>query len=204
MKLGLIVEGTDQGADELVFREIVRHVQTWSGDSIEAVIVPLGQKPALIADCGKTAAQLFEDGCERVGVVWDMFPNFRAPGDDREPSCVEDRREIEAELQARGLERADVFLVCIREELEAWLIADDRAILALKRPTHKMKVQSFSDPDYVPNPKKVLRRILDQVPEDFNRPVTAAKIARALPDLNKIRNCQSFRRFVEKVTGRQI
>ena len=88
-------------------------------------------------------------------------------------------------------------MICIREELEAWLIADGRAVSAvLSTPTHRVRVKHGRNPESIRNPKKRLGRIFQQ---HSHRPYSdrqhAIAITRALPNLNRLDAIPAFARF---------
>ena len=92
-------------------------------------------------------------------------------------------------------------LLCIREELEAWLLADGRALsTVLSTEAHPVRVQNERHPDHVTCPKGRLKRIFKQNRRGtYNDLVHAIKIIRELQDLDHLRRSESFRRFEEKL-----
>lgn len=129
MKVGLILECTADGPDKTVCEYLVRMLDP----TIEPSSVTLTNKRILIQESGKVAAQLLADGCKRVVIVWDLHPPWR----DTKPCRREDRESILQSLTNAGVNPTNVFLVCIKEELEAWLLADERALITvLSRPAH--------------------------------------------------------------------
>jgi hypothetical protein len=97
-----------------------------------------------------------------------------------------------------------VYLVCIEEELEAWLIADGRAIsTVLSRPAHPVKVPDVKRPERTRKPKTHLNKVFQR---HSGRPYVdrlhARMIVEKLPDLTRIKRCTTFVRFAVKVTGR--
>ena len=97
-----------------------------------------------------------------------------------------------------------VFLVCIGEELEAWLLADGRAISnMLSRPAHPVRVPDVKRPERMRKPKTHLNKVFQR---HSGRPYAdrlhAKLIVEALPDLTKIKRCATFVRFAVKVTGK--
>jgi len=100
------------------------------------------------SECGKAAANLWPQGCVRVAIVWDLYPAWR----EREyrPCRREDRLAIHESLTAAGVDPDRIGLVCIREELEAWLIADGGgfggALHACSSRAGKARAQSRVDP----------------------------------------------------------
>ncbi|MBE9128733.1 MULTISPECIES: DUF4276 family protein [unclassified Coleofasciculus] len=106
-------------------------------------------------------------------------------------------------LATAGVTPENVYLVCIEEELEAWLLADGRAISAvLSKPTHPVKVKDKKKPEGIKNPKKQLNKIFQ---ENTGHPYVdrqhAKMIVEKLENLNKLRRCVTFVRFAEKITG---
>jgi hypothetical protein len=77
----------------------------------------------------------------------------------------------------------NVFLVCIQEELEAWLLADHRAVTAMLKPLKH------------PHPVSRISRV------DYRH---ALLIAREIADFTKLRRSLSFQRFALEVAGREL
>jgi hypothetical protein len=112
-KVGMILECGPDGADV----QVCTHLGARLNAAIEVSSITLDNKPNLIENCGAAAARLLEDGCKRVLVVWDLFPPWRQR--PLRPCRHKDREGIFHSLQAAGVSRDDVHLICIREELEA-------------------------------------------------------------------------------------
>lgn len=197
MKMGLIFECGPAGADKIVCELLARRLKP----GIQITSVPLDNKPRLLVDCGPAAAQLFQEGCERVVIVWDLYPPWRSAGG--QPCRRTDRQAIAKSLAKTGLKHKPVFLVCIEEELEAWLIADGRALSqVLSRPTHLVKVPDTKKPDQTSKPKTKLMKVFQQKSgKPYSDRIHARLIVEALPDLNRIKRCASFVRFAAKATG---
>ena len=97
-----------------------------------------------------------------------------------------------------------ISLVCIEEELEAWLIADGRALsTVLSREAHPVKIKDEKKPERRRNPKAYLKKIFKQCGYEYSELVHTKKIVEALPNLTKIKHCTTFVRFAVKVTGRK-
>jgi hypothetical protein len=96
-----------------------------------------------------------------------------------------------------------VYLICIEEELEAWLLADHRAIAAfLSVAVHQVK--SVKHPERVRNPKRQLQKIFQQHGRSYNDIVDAERLVKKLPDLNRVeKRCKTFTRFAKIVTGQK-
>ncbi|OGG56219.1 MAG: hypothetical protein A3F84_10135 [Candidatus Handelsmanbacteria bacterium RIFCSPLOWO2_12_FULL_64_10] len=199
MKVGMIFECGPDGADKKVCEHLARMLLP----EIEISSVTLGNKPKLISECGLAAAQLLGEGCERVVIVWDLYPPWRKSG--QRPCRRADREAIAQSLSRAGVRSRRVYLVCIAEELEAWLLADGRAISAvLSKSTHPVDVGDTKKPEQVSNPKKRLTRIFrEKTGRLYVDRVHAEKIIQALSDLNRIKRCATFVRFAIKATGRK-
>ena len=193
----MIFECGPDGADRQVCEHLARRLR----QDIEVVPIPLGGKPELLRGCGPAAANLLREECERIIIVWDLSPSW---GED--PPCrKEDCEKIHASLSKFDVPMWQVDLVCIEQELEAWLLADGRALsTVLSRRTHPVRVRDVRNPDQESNPKARLRRIFNQrLRRPYSEQIHARKIVEALPDLNRIRRSPSFVRFAVKLTGRE-
>lgn len=194
MNVGMIFECGPEGADVKVCTYLARQLRP------DIVISPvtLTNKPTLVAKCGDAAAELLRSGCERVVIVWDLYPAWRERG--RKPCRKEDRDNILQSLAKAGVDATKVYLVCIQEELEAWLLADHRAIKSLlSRRTHPASVSESRDPEQVRNPKGKMQQIFREHGRVYNDRVDAEKIVKELPDLQRLlRRCATFQRFALK------
>ncbi len=201
MKLGLIVESGPQGAEVQVLPYLAGQIAA----GVECSCVTFRNKPDLTANCGPAVVNLLKDGCNRVLVVWDLYPTWREDG--CRPSCIEDCRLIREALRAAGVSDGNgrVALICIREELEAWLVADGRALSAvLSTPAHRVRVRDSKRPDRVQEPKIRLRKLFQQNGlYDYTDRAHAIRIVQALPDHSRIRRSQSFQRFTAKLQGQR-
>ncbi len=201
MKVGLILECGPVGADKQVCKHLVA---TFFPGVDLADPITLDNKPNLLARCGAVAATLLEDGCDRVVVMWDLYPAWREDGASpcRRNDCLAARES----LNNAGVGDDKAFLVCVEEELEAWLLADGRALSAfLSRPTRPVTIKDEKRPDQVRKPKTTLAQIIDQNGGGrYIDRVHAVKIAEKIPDLGKIKKSPTFCRFVLKVTGERL
>src|SRR5436190_6183362 len=73
MKVGMIFECGPDGADRKVCEHLARLLQP----GLEIVGVTLGDKKQLLAGCGGAALGLLYEGCERIVIVWDLYPPWR-------------------------------------------------------------------------------------------------------------------------------
>lgn len=195
MKVGMIFECGPDGADKKVCEHLARMLQP----DIEVLSVTLDNKPNLLSECGMAAAELLKEGCDRVIIIWDLYPPWR----EQSPCRREDRAAIMESLAEAKVTSPPVYLVCIEAELEAWLLADSRAISAvLSRPTHPVKIPDQKKTEKMKNPKKEMNQIFQ---ENSGRPYLdrqhAKMIVQNLEDLNKLKRCSTFVRFTDKLIG---
>jgi len=194
MKIGMIFESGPQGAEKQVCEDLARRIKPGR----QLVSVTHRNKPEMIADCGKDVVNLLKEGCKRILIVWDLFPPWR---EGKRPCRKEDREAILESLKNAGVAKAPVFLICIREELEAWLLADEHALSAfLSTPAHPAKeVPVTKHPDDVQNPKGRLKKIFQLNRRGaYNDLVHAIKIIEKA-DVRRLAKSDSFRRFAEKL-----
>lgn len=194
MRLGLVLECGPEGADKKVCNYLIKTFFT----TIElGEIITLGNKPNLIAECGEIAQQLIESGHHRVFIIWDLYPAWR-----NQQTCRRtDREAILGSIEKKCKSPERVFLICISEELEAWLLADGRALSSfLSTSTHPVTIRDEKETHMIQNPKKRLNKLME---ENGKRKYTdythAVRIIQHLPDLNKLRRIPSFMRFCEKL-----
>jgi hypothetical protein len=200
MKIGLIFECGPEGADKKVCEYLARKLKP----EIEIVSITLDNKPGLIEGCGLAAAELLGEGCDRVVIVWDLYPPWREK--KQKPCRRKDREDIKRSLIEAGVTSANVYLVCITEELEAWLLADGRAVSdVLSTPEHSVKVKDEKKPEQVRNPKKRLTKIFkEHIGQPYNDMIHAERIVRKLQDFTRIRRSKTFVRFAFKATDTDI
>jgi len=197
MKVGMIFECGPEGADKKVCEYLARKLLP----DIEISSVTLDNKSKLISECGNAAAVLLGHDCERIVIVWDLYPSWREKGQN--PCRKEDRENIARSLLETGITSPNVYLVCIEQELEAWLLADGRAVSQyLSSDAHKVKVKHRKNAEKVNNPKGRLKKLFEEHGKDYNEAIHAQKIIRALPDFERIKKCTTFVRFAVKATGK--
>src|SRR5579863_7002653 len=105
MKIGLVLECGPDGPDLHVCR---RMVQLLLPDA-EVGYVTMDNKPNLLSQCGKAASVLIKQGCDRIIIVWDLYPAWREAGE--KPCLCEDRRNIHRSLEQAEVDRRRVSLV---------------------------------------------------------------------------------------------
>ncbi len=204
MKIGFIFECGRGGADCQVCRHFLNKLEP----GIEMVPRFMDDKKNLLENCGPVAAILV-GSCERVVILWDLYPAWRER--HIKPCRKEDRLKIFASLRSSRVPPGKVALVCIEEELEAWLLADIRALrhvlAAHKHPRPVGKLPQFKNPERIRNPKTRLTKLFNRELGAHRRYIDfqdAIRIAQAVPDFNRIRRSTTFSRFAEKTTGRKL
>lgn len=198
MKVGMIFECGPEGADRKVCEHLAKQIEP----DIEIESVTLDNKKNLVSECGKAAAQLLGSGCDRVVIMWDLHPSWR----ETAPCRKEDRDDIMRSLAASDVDATKVFLVCIEEELEAWLLADNRAIeIVLSKPHRPVRINRERHPERVNNPKKRMMQIFRQEGRrPYNDLIDAEKIVKAMPDLDRLKRVETFIRFALKVANKEF
>jgi hypothetical protein len=201
MKIGLIFECGRDGADGQVCRYFMEKLNPGA----EIVSRYMDVKTNLVEDCGPVASLLVKS-CDKVVIIWDLYPAWRE--DHIKPCRKDDRRKIFASLQSNRVPLSKVALVCIEEELEAWLLADTRALRSFiadrKHPHPLGKLPNFKEPERIIKPKTRLTKIFNRelgVNRCYEDLRDAIKIAKAVPDFKRIRRSCTFRRFAEKAAG---
>lgn len=199
MKIGFIVECGPQGAET----EVIPHLARMVDGRIVPEVIPLDRKPVLKQECGKWARALLTRGCRHVVIVWDLLPDW---GEYEGRGCRhDDKEEILESLRLAGLKSSDprVRLVCIEKMLEAWLIADGRALSEiLSTAAHPVKVPHRKDSESIADPKAAMIEVFRKSGNRYSRYVDrdhAIKIARKLPDLSRLHRLASFAHFERKL-----
>jgi len=190
MKIGFVFECGPAGADiqvcEFLAREIV--------PSIKPVSRTLDNKANLLKDAAKVAATLLADGCERVLIVWDLRPAWPGP----KPCRKVEREALLESLTEASLTGKPVFLVCVEQELESWLLADEAKISAyLSTAAHPYVAKRVSKPDRELNPKSAMMNHFKTARgwryEDRTHAIKVLNAANT--DFKKLRRSPTFTRF---------
>jgi uncharacterized protein DUF4276 len=195
-KVGFIFECGLKGADVLVCEYLASQIRA----DIMPVSRTLDNKENLLRDAGRVAAALLADGCERVLIVWDLRPAW--PDRKHKPCRRVERVAILDAIVKAGVADRPVFLVCIEQELESWLLADEAKIAAyLSSDEHPYPVKRTKNPDREQNPKAVMmNHFSDARGWRYEDRTHAIKVMKATDtDLRKLRRSPSFARFEEKL-----
>ncbi|MGO8744473.1 MAG: hypothetical protein ACLQNE_00655 [Thermoguttaceae bacterium] len=204
MKVGILVECGRQGLEDVLCRRICALLREQTGVAFEIDIVPMDDKKNLIRNCGAATARLFDDGCDRVVILWDQRPAWPKKG---EALCWHnDKQDILASLRQSHVTDLPVHLVCIEREFESWLLFDERMLSrVLSSDAHPVRIGQQRNPDRMPNPKAAMTSLFErQRGWRYVDVQYAAGFARCLKDLTRLRRCATFRRFAERVLGRAI
>lgn len=202
MKLGLVLECTQDGPDVHICKHLITLINQLHGTNIElARPVTLTNKPGLLQRCGSAVHQLLTtEGCDRVIIVWDLDPP-NAHG--RETCLGRDRKSIFSALDAAEVDKDKVKLVGIRREIESWLIADGRAIQQFLHQRTKRSVaviRGVRKMEQEQNPKQWLaRKFREHSGPTYNDYEHAKLLAKCIQDFRELRRSETFCRFVEKI-----
>ncbi len=206
-KIGMIFECGPEGADVKVCKYLAKRLSS----EVDVEPISLTNKKILVAECGKAASILLES-CECVLIIWDLYPLWSEQQSyhgipKKRPCRKKDCDDIRNSLRQAGLtnqQLGKVHLICIERELEAWLLADKRAIISFlyKLTKRTCDVSDVKYPERAANPKTLLIQLME---EHTGRPYIdrehAEKIIKELPDFKKISRCKSFVRFKAKIMG---
>ncbi|MDZ4286548.1 MAG: hypothetical protein U0984_01240 [Prosthecobacter sp.] len=189
MKIGLIVECVQEGPETKVLPALGALFR----DDLSFEIESLGNKPNVLNRCGRSAKALLDlSKCDRVLVVWDARPPWKEENVEMDPE--KEKQKALSSLESSGLANDPrIRLICIVEELEAWLLADGRGITArvnqLRRARPKLKV-SITDSKRVETiewPKSVMQNLFRKYEvRDYNDWLDAGPIANAIPEAKRL------------------
>ncbi|WP_295428575.1 DUF4276 family protein [uncultured Thiodictyon sp.] len=196
MKVGFVFECGPQGADLQVCEYLARKIRP----EITPVSRTLSNKDDLLKEAGRVAALLLAEGCERVLVVWDLRPAW--PDMDKKPCRREERAALLEAIASAQVASHRVFLVCVEQELESWLLADETKMSAyLSTATRPYKAKKVKKPDEVKNPKSVMIECFKEARgrryEDRTDAIKLLRVGET--NLQKLRRSPSFERFESKL-----
>jgi hypothetical protein len=124
MKVGLVLECMKDGPDQKVLEPLVKKLASRPN---EVTSRTLGNKPKLLSGCGPVASELLKDRCDRVLIVWDLWPAWSS----HDPCRKKDRNDARNSLAEARVDLRKIRLLCIEQMLESWLLADAQALKAL-------------------------------------------------------------------------
>lgn len=200
MSIGFIFECGPQGADKQVCEYVasqLRPSETWISRTMD-------NKLKLLEGAASVAKRLLAEGCEKVLIVWDLRPAW--PDKKDKPCRAKERQTLLDALAKEGLQNHPVFLVCVEQELESWLLASEPAIRAfLSTKPRPYVAKQVKKPDQVPSPKAVMNNHFKAARGiRYEDHVHAIKVLKATAlDLKRLRRSVSFARFEAKLLGHQ-
>ncbi|MBK5273702.1 MAG: DUF4276 family protein [Desulfuromonadales bacterium] len=199
MKIGFVFECGPQGAD----KQVCEYLAGKLVPEASFVSRTLDNKANLLSQAATVAAALLDDGCERVLIIWDLRPAW--PDMAHKPCRHIERVALQDALEKTGLEgAAPVFLVCIEQELESWILADDDNLSRfLSTDAHAYPVKRIRHPDREKQPKALLIGHFKQARGwRYDDKVHAVKVlSTSEPNWNRLRRSLSFVRFETKILG---
>jgi len=120
MKVGFILECTPQGPDAAIYPYLAK---LFCEDLEIQKPKTLVNKANVMEQGAEVAQVLLQTGCDYVFIIWDRMPKWGGTG-----RCEEHIATLETRLQQIGVDKTKIFLCCISDMLESWLIADGRGI----------------------------------------------------------------------------
>lgn len=192
MKVGFVLECSIKGPDASIYPYLAKKFCP----TIEiAKPETMGNKQILEQEGPLVAKTLLEDGCDFVFIVWDRMPKWGGSG-----SCEAHKEAINAGLDGLDVDKGKIFLCCIKDMLESWMLGDGQTITAYFQqysPTHVLG----SFPDYKSEidqskPEEKLSRYNGR----YNKFTDNFEIVKRITDFNKIaKRNNSFAFFKESV-----
>ncbi|MCU0923008.1 MAG: DUF4276 family protein [Burkholderiaceae bacterium] len=196
MKIGLILECALEGPDQQVYSAWLRRLVP------QAQIEPscAGNKKRLVAEAGLRAKSLFDEGCERVLIIWDLWPAWASKG--ARPDVGADIAAIEASLRAAGVADPCVYLVCVDRMLQTLLIVDANAIRSVLNAQGPLPgLRHYRNPRNQPAPKNYLDARFRAAKRGAYTPhVHARQIAERIDFVRLRRDCPEFERIEQSAS----
>lgn len=194
--IGFIFECGPQGADKHVCEYLASQLRP----GVKLISRTMDNKLKLLEGAASVAKRLLEEGCERVLIVWDLRPAW--PDKKEKPCRAAERQTLLDALAKEGLQGQPVYLVCVEQELESWLLADETKLSAyLSTDSRAYNAPRTRRPDDVVNPKSRVMKYFKEARglryEDYVHAVKVVKNG----DLNlpRLRRSESFARFEAKL-----
>ena len=198
MTIGFIFECGPQGAD----KQVCEYLASQLRPGRRLISRTMDDKLKLLAGASKVAKALLTDGCERVLIVWDLRPAW--PDKKSKPCRAAERQTLLDALEKEGLQNQPVYLVCVEQELESWLLANEHSIGAyLSTKPHPYVARQVKKPDQTAQPKAVMNNHFKAARGTcYDDRVHAVSVLKAVPlDLRRLRRSVSFARFETKLLG---
>ncbi len=189
-KIGIITEAPKDSGDQKVFAWLAeKYCQ-----GMEVVFVGNRNKSELLNDSPAQCESLLEiDTCDKVLIIYDLKPRW----DKKQKQENENFEEkLTTKLREQGIDLEKVSVVCIKQMLETWLIADENAVRNYKIKKHKL---TDNEPSFnggkkqLNNPKP--KNLIESYLSEYNPTTTALEIIKEA-SLSKVeRWSESFRNF---------
>lgn len=137
MKVGFIVECSIGGPDAKIYPYVAKQLcNTLVIEKPET----LKDKKSLMQEAPLVAQTLLKNGCDTVFIIWDRIPRWGIGG-----NCETDKEVLANELSNLKVNTTKVFLCCIDEMLESWLIADGDGVTNWIKSKTTHNIKAFSD-----------------------------------------------------------
>jgi hypothetical protein len=202
MKLGFVFECSPGGGDIKVFQHILKLINPAFDFTANFHHAALKSKKELEKECGKEVKRLKSIGCQKIFVVWDLFPAWK---EDGKPCRHDDKVAIIKSLTTHSLSPNDIIFLCIEKELESWLIADEQALkeFFITKNNLKDEITRVKNPDTHHDPKGLLSKYFKTYrgTRTFEPMIHTEPMLKKFTDVRNLRRSVSFKRFYFKLTG---
>lgn len=122
MRIGFILECSSKGPDADIYPYLAKNfclqLEVEPKD-----ILTLTNKENVMNDGPASAQTLLEAGCDYVFIIWDRMPKWGGTG-----KCEDHVATLEEAIAQLQIERAKIFLCCITDMLESWMIVYGQAV----------------------------------------------------------------------------
>ncbi|MBS1717649.1 MAG: DUF4276 family protein [Armatimonadetes bacterium] len=205
MKVGFVVEGSDRSAgDVFAIRELCIRLASVHGVTRVPEVLAGGSKKELKEKAHDHLSSLRELGCERIIFVWDNSPPWTLDVAELDHDVAEWEQGIRDVIIDNDESLDGVELVCARQEVEAWFLADGTAIRqVLKSIRNKsgINIKTVKIPESVMKPKRHF--IWKYWDDHFGRQPygTEYRLLANHVGLEALRSCPSFVRFEAAVVA---
>ena len=146
MKIGLILECAPDGPDWQVYSLWIKRLL---GKEVQVEQSSAVNKKQLVQQAGSRTKNLLAEGCEKVFIIWDLWPAWGTA----KPDMAADVSAIESSLRRAGVTDPCVYLLCVNRMLESLLLVDGKALNAVlglakgkKTPGNRNNPRAVADP----------------------------------------------------------
>lgn len=195
-KVGIIIEAPKDSGDQKVFAWLIEQYCK----NIHVVFIGNRNKNDLFNDSPNQCENLFSiDNCDEVVIIYDLKPRFDTRSSQANANF---HTNLTAKLISKGLNIQKISIICIKQMLETWLIADENAVRNYKIKKHKL---TAAQPNFnggkrqINNPKP--KDLIEKYLSEYSPTTTALDIIKQA-DLNTVGRRSSsfieFRNFIQK------